>query len=95
MRFLDNKFFFYLSQILQPTDKIILNSVDLSINSVQIKLLPAGESLVPEYLLSIEDETLTLQFIEALPVGNAELVVEFIGELNDKMKGFYRSKYVT
>lgn len=82
------------SQIVQPTDKIVFNSIDLEINVVQIKLLPAGESLIPQFSLSTEDETLTLQFPEVLPVGDAELTIEFIGELNDKMKGFYRSKYI-
>lgn len=59
---------------------------------MQIKLLPAGEPLIPEFDLSVEDETMTLQFSEVLPVGDAELTIEFSGELNDKMRGFYRSK---
>lgn len=80
-------------QILQPTDKVIFNSIDLEIKDVLLKLLPAGESLIPEFKLSAEDETLTLLFRETLPVGDAELTIEFSGELNAKMKGFYRSKY--
>lgn len=38
-------------------------------------------------------ETVTITFRSAIPLGNAQLKVSFIGELNDKMKGFYRSKY--
>lgn len=34
-------------------------------------------------------------FIKTLPAGNATLEMDFSGELNDKMKGFYRSKYLS
>lgn len=43
---------------------------------------------------SKDDETATLVFSSDLPVGNGNLHLNFTGELNDKMKGFYRSKYV-
>lgn len=33
-------------------------------------------------------------FSSDLPVGNGNLCIDFTGELNDKMKGFYRSKYM-
>lgn len=49
--------------------------------------------MTPETKISPEDETITLKFKEVLPVGDGELFFEFSGELNDKMKGFYRSKY--
>ena len=34
-------------------------------------------------------------FGSELPVGEGQLHLEFTGELNDKMKGFYRSNYTT
>lgn len=40
-----------------------------------------------------EEETVTISFPSALPLGNGQLTMDFTGELNDKMKGFYRSKY--
>ena len=40
-----------------------------------------------------EEETVTLSFPSPLPLGNGQLIMDFTGELNDKMKGFYRSKY--
>ena len=41
-----------------------------------------------------DDETVTLTFAQPLPVGQtAHLALDFTGELNNKMKGFYRSKY--
>lgn len=38
-------------------------------------------------------ETATITFPSTIPTGNAQLSMNFVGELNDKMKGFYRSKY--
>lgn len=40
-----------------------------------------------------EEETVTISFPSPLPLGNGQLCMDFTGELNDKMKGFYRSKY--
>ena len=40
-------------------------------------------------------ETLTLTFANPLPLGDAVLCITYKGVLNDKMKGFYRSKYTT
>ena len=40
-------------------------------------------------------ETLTLTFPDPLPVGDGSLHIVYKGILNDKMKGFYRSKYTT
>lgn len=43
-----------------------------------------------------EQETVTLQFAKSLSAGaQGVLNVSFTGNLNDKMKGFYRSKYFT
>ncbi|XP_065225211.1 puromycin-sensitive aminopeptidase-like isoform X1 [Planococcus citri] len=80
-------------QILKSTDKIILNCLDLVINRAQLKLSSSNEILTPECSLCLEEETLTLVFSEALPVGDAELSIDFAGELNNLLKGFYRSKY--
>lgn len=40
-------------------------------------------------------ETVVFRFSNELPIGNAQLELKFTGELNDKMKGFYRSKYTS
>ncbi|ETE61381.1 Puromycin-sensitive aminopeptidase, partial [Ophiophagus hannah] len=42
-----------------------------------------------------EDEKVTLSFPSTLQKGMGTLKIDFVGELNDKMKGFYRSKYIT
>jgi puromycin-sensitive aminopeptidase len=47
-----------------------------------------------EVLYLQELEVAHFLFSKSLPVGNATLEMDFTGELNDKMKGFYRSKYL-
>ena len=49
---------------------------------------PAAEVTCDE-----EEETATFRFKTALAAGTATLVIEYEGTLNDKMKGFYRTKY--
>src|SRR5581483_4724845 len=45
--------------------------------------------------LSKEDETASLSFTSPLTPSAGELHLQFNGILNDKMKGFYRSKYTS
>jgi len=48
-----------------------------------------------EVLLNDETEVAKLSFgTEPLKLGSAKLHINYVGELNDKLKGFYRSKYV-
>ncbi len=47
------------------------------------------------FKLDTEAETLTLDLSTELPVGEATLKFEYTGTLNDQMRGFYRSKYVS
>ena len=42
---------------------------------------------------STENETVTVTFPLPLPPGKGLLCLDFNGELNDKLKGFYRCKY--
>lgn len=67
--------------------------MDLKIQEVELKEND-GSISKPSVTLSTEDETVTLGFDKELKIGEAFLNFTFIGELNDKMKGFYRSKYV-
>lgn len=56
----------------------------------QTQIKPIRE---PEF--SSDQETVTLYFDTPLAVGTAQLFFKFNGELNDKLKGFYRSKYTS
>lgn len=78
---------------MEPTKEIILHALDLKIQEVELKECD-GSISKPSVTLSVEDETVTLGFDKELKIGKALLKFVFIGELNDKMKGFYRSKYV-
>lgn len=83
-------------QISQETEKITLNSVDLKIQKAIVKTDDGSvfESIETIYLPELE--IVNLLFSKPLPVlASAVLEMEFTGELNDKMKGFYRSKYFT
>uniref|UniRef100_A0A8D8Y0U5 Aminopeptidase n=2 Tax=Cacopsylla melanoneura TaxID=428564 RepID=A0A8D8Y0U5_9HEMI len=79
-------------KIASETNELKLHVIDLDFKKIQLELSD-GKLLSPETKLSSEDETITLTFNEILPVGEAKLLFEYTGELNDKMKGFYRSKY--
>ncbi|XP_055385276.1 puromycin-sensitive aminopeptidase [Condylostylus longicornis] len=80
--------------ILERTNQITLNALDIEISKATIAL----SDLIVETKnieFSTENETATVTFEKELPVGKGELNFVFNGELNDKMKGFYRSKYFT
>lgn len=72
-----------------------MNAVDLSIKSASVKL--NDESFEAQKItFCSQQETVTLEFGETFPAGaHGVLNVTFTGNLNDKMKGFYRSKYFT
>ncbi|XP_076622057.1 puromycin-sensitive aminopeptidase isoform X2 [Colletes latitarsis] len=79
----------------ESTDTIVLNSLDIDIKSVAFNC--KDDKVIPtkNVEISTPEETATLVFTEKLPAGKSGcLKLEFVGEINDKMKGFYRSKYV-
>ncbi|XP_011165084.1 puromycin-sensitive aminopeptidase isoform X2 [Solenopsis invicta] len=77
-----------------PTDTIVLNSLEINIKSAIFNGNDGKTITAKNIELSASEETATLLFPEALPFGKSGyLNIEFVGEINDKMKGFYRSKY--
>ncbi|XP_064546193.1 puromycin-sensitive aminopeptidase isoform X1 [Drosophila montana] len=79
----------------EPTRRITLNALDIIIEGAEFQY--ECEKLKADRIsYSKENETAVLEFGELLPAGTAGvLYMSFTGELNDKMKGFYRSKYFT
>ncbi|RZF37859.1 hypothetical protein LSTR_LSTR017364, partial [Laodelphax striatellus] len=75
----------------EPISEIILNSFELQIGKVELTDV-TGAVHKPQPTLLAEDETLILKFEKQLPSGEASIYFEFVGELNDKLIGFYRSK---
>ncbi|XP_022199071.2 puromycin-sensitive aminopeptidase isoform X2 [Nilaparvata lugens] len=75
----------------ESVNEIILNSFELQIGKVELTDVN-GEVHKPQPTLLAEDESLILKFEKQLPCGEASIYFEFVGELNDKLIGFYRSK---
>ncbi|XP_033126346.1 puromycin-sensitive aminopeptidase-like [Anneissia japonica] len=76
----------------KETSEVTLNCVDIKISSV-VSIAGGNDIAISEISYCKEEETVTLKFVSPLPLGSAEIHLEYVGELNDKMKGFYRSKY--
>lgn len=74
-----------------------MNAVDLSLKNASVKLNDSTEPVeATEISFCAEQEMVTLKFPNALTAGSEGILdVSFSGNLNDKMKGFYRSKYFT
>ncbi|MEE8466677.1 MAG: M1 family metallopeptidase, partial [Dehalococcoidia bacterium] len=80
--------------VLEPTSTIVLNAVDLEIASVT---LHAHGTTLSSRSVTIDKkaETATLDFGETVQPGEARLEMVFAGELNDKLRGLYRSEYTS
>ena len=81
-------------QIHQRTSQIVLHAVELEIHKAQFIALPESVPLDATRVSWDRDkETVKLSFGRPLEKGPAELYLEFTGELNDKLHGFYRTAY--
>ena len=80
-------------EILESTDAVVLNAIELEIASARVRL-PDGSERDGEVTLDDDAETASFGFGSALPAGAATLSIAFTGVLNDKLRGFYRSRYV-
>lgn len=54
---------------------------------------PQPKSHKPVSIDSKEDQVTAFTFATEIPKGEALLSIDFDGEINDKMNGFYRSSY--
>lgn len=73
----------------ETTDYITLNSLDIKISEAKINDVPISDISFDEEL-----QRVTFKFSDHLASGtNAKLHLKFVGELNDKMCGFYRLSY--
>src|SRR5579859_5434955 len=81
--------------VVEATKSIVLNAVDLELHSATVQ--SKGKEVKSTKIEVDEDkQTATLEFDQELSVAKDEttLKIEFTGELNDKMAGFYRSSYI-
>jgi len=74
--------------ISKPTKEITLHSTEIEVLHVSI-----GKQIVNKITYDKKGETATFTFGNSIPKGKAKLVIKFTGILNDKMRGFYRSRY--
>ncbi|KAJ4944929.1 hypothetical protein JOQ06_013468 [Pogonophryne albipinna] len=80
-------------EVTQATNQIVMNCADIDIITASFAPQGGEEINATGFNYQNEDEKVTLSFPSALQKGAGTLKVDFVGELNDKMKGFYRSKY--
>ncbi|KAM4623125.1 puromycin-sensitive aminopeptidase [Discoglossus pictus] len=82
-------------EVTNPTNQIVMNCADIDI--ITASYAPEGDEEIHAtgFNYQNEDEKVTLSFPSTLQKGTGMLKIDFVGELNDKMKGFYRSKYAT
>jgi len=71
----------------KPTKEIVLHSKEIQIETAKIGDVFAKISY------DTKSETAILKFSKPIQAGKIKLVIVFKGILNDKMRGFYRSKY--
>ena len=78
--------------VIQATDEIVLNAAELQIREASLE---NGQGLVIKAETTVDEasERLTLTFPEPLAPGEWALMLRFSGVLNDKLHGFYRSRY--
>lgn len=80
-------------KLAKPTKEIILHAADLEIE--QTKYLDGKTEVEPTKTdFNPKKETVTFTFSQSLPGGEAKLSLKFRGVLNDKLRGFYRSKHL-
>ena len=77
-------------KIPRPVNKITLHAAELEIT--QCKISWNGKEIKPKTRLDEKTEELVITFLQKIS-GKATLSIDFVGQLNDKLVGFYRSKY--
>src|SRR5687768_2664095 len=71
--------------------EITLHAAEIEIG--EIEGIRGNRRIRGEVKYNPKTETATISFSEFLPAGQVQLKLKFKGILNDKMRGFYRSKY--
>lgn len=80
--------------IVEDTNEISVNLLEIDIKHTKLEI--DGKVLIPESSdCNTDTQTIKFTFCDTLPVGRkAVLSMNYVGQLNDKMAGFYRSSYV-
>ena len=79
--------------VMEATSEIVLNAVEMRVSAGMV--IKDGRWIRASSITQDEEgETVTIAFPETIEPGTAQLDLRFVGELNDKLRGFYRSQYV-
>jgi len=78
--------------VLQATQTILLNAVDLALESASVQR-PNGQPIKASIELEPKTQRARLSFQETIDPGEWTLSLSFEGKLNDQLRGFYRSTY--
>lgn len=82
-------------QLSEDSHEILLNASELAIGKA-VWVTESSQKIAASAIETDETtEVATLKFSPPLAAGKGSLHLEFTGSINDKMKGFYRSKYKT
>lgn len=80
-------------EVVEATTTLVLNAAELEIDEVRL-VSSDGARLEPETVtLDDASERLTVCFADAVDPGTWRLVIDYRGVLNDKLRGFYRSRF--
>ncbi len=79
--------------VVETTDKIVLNSVGIEVTKAKIQNTEQDISLEVSYIE--EDEKIVFESEEVLSKGLYELYLEFNSEITNDLKGFYKSSYTS
>ncbi|RWS03629.1 Puromycin-sensitive aminopeptidase-like protein [Dinothrombium tinctorium] len=79
----------------EATNKVVLNALDLKINCASFRNTLGNVIQAEDCTVCDKSEVATITFPSNLDIGEGKLSLDFVGNLNDKLKGFYRSKYIT
>jgi aminopeptidase 2 len=80
--------------VVEDTTSISLNTLELDIQSTAVHVGEEVISSAPKVSYNATTQTTKVAFEKVIPKGSkAKLEMNFTGELNDKMAGFYRSTY--
>lgn len=77
--------------ILKPTKTLTLHCKEIEVETAEVGL--PQENVFAKISYNKKNETATFIFSKIIPAGKVKLKIVFKGILNDKMRGFYRSKY--
>jgi puromycin-sensitive aminopeptidase len=77
----------------EPVSTVVVNAVDLAFGEAWVAYEGGSRVDATQVRLDPETERAHLIFSEPLGPGNAALHIDFTGEINERMRGFYRSRY--